>query len=155
MSRPDGLSTQMPTLYLNRCDQTGARLMLGLALLIITYMALTPIPDLLQQNVNDKLGHALAFVLLAFLTHASWPNTAFSWRHGLPLLGYGIFLECAQYFMPGRFFSLWDVVADTAGIGLYLLLLVFLIRSPSRKHTAIEENSSTGNRSPGSSRTRS
>jgi len=116
----------MPSLHLNQCDQTGARLMLGLALLIITYMALTPIPDLLQQNINDKLGHALAFILLAFLAHASWPNRPFSWRHGLPLVAYGIFLECAQYFVPGRFFSLWDVAADTTGIMLYLLLLPLL-----------------------------
>ena len=115
------------SLPINRCDQTGARLLLGLALLIITYMALTPIPDVLQQTVNDKLGHALAFVLLAFLTHASWPDSAFNWRHGLPLIAYGLFLECAQYFAPGRFFSLWDVAADTAGIVFYLLLLPLLV----------------------------
>lgn len=116
-----------PSLQVNRCNQTGARLLLGLALLIITYMALTPIPDLLQQRVNDKLSHALAFALLAFLTHASWPNSAFNWRHGLPLIAYGIFLECAQYFVPGRFFSLWDVAADAVGILLYLLLLPLLL----------------------------
>jgi len=111
------------TLQVDRCNQTGARLILGLVLLIITYMALTPIPDLLQENVNDKLGHALAFVLLAFLVHAGWPNVPFSWRHGVPLIAYGLFLECAQYYVPGRFFSLWDILADAAGIGLYLLLL--------------------------------
>lgn len=115
------------TLQVNRCNQTGARLLLGLALFVITYMALTPIPNLLQQTVNDKLGHALAFALLAFLTHASWPTTPFNWRHGLPLIAYGLFLECAQYFVPGRFFSLWDMAADTAGIILYLLLLPLLV----------------------------
>ena len=148
-------SRPLLSLSVSRCNQTGARLLLALALLIITYMALTPVPDLLQQSVNDKLGHALAFMLLAFLTHASWPNSTFGWRHGLPLLAYGVFIECTQYFVPGRFFSLWDVVADTAGIGLYLLLLVILTRNPVGKHTAIEEDSSTGHRSPGSSRTQS
>ncbi|WP_456406139.1 VanZ family protein [Thiolapillus sp.] len=117
---------RLPALPLSRCNQTGARLILGLALLIITYMALTPIPDLLQQTVNDKFGHALAFLLLAFLVHASWPNAPFGWRHGAPLVAYGAFLECAQYFVPGRFFSLLDIVADTVGIGLYLFLLPLL-----------------------------
>ncbi len=127
------------TLQVDRCNQTGARLLLGLALLIITYMALTPIPDLLQQTVNDKFGHALAFMLLAFLVHSSWPNMPFNWRHGIPLVAYGIFLECAQYFVPGRFFSLLDIVADTAGIGLYLILLPLLaplIRSIAGKRPA-------------------
>jgi len=57
------------------------------------------------------------------LIHAGWPNVPFSWRHGVPLIAYGLFLECAQYYVPGRFFSLWDILADAAGIGLYLLLV--------------------------------
>ncbi|WP_457669766.1 VanZ family protein [Thiolapillus sp.] len=99
----------------------GARLALGLALLLITYMALTPLPDLLQQSVNDKLGHGLVFALLSFLSHAAWPRRAFGWRHGLPLLAYGIALECLQYFVPGRYFSYLDMLADASGIAAYLL----------------------------------
>lgn len=115
-----------PALPVSRCNRTGARLALGLSLLVITYMALTPVPDLLQQSVNDKLGHALAFVLLSFLSHASWPKQTFGWRHGLPLLTYGIALECLQYFVPGRYFSFLDMLADAAGIAAYLLLSLFL-----------------------------
>ncbi len=111
---------------IRHCYQIGARLALGLALLVITYMALTPVPDLLQQSVNDKLGHALAFVLLSFLSHAGWPKRAFGWRHGLPLLAYGVALECLQYFVPGRYFSFLDMLADAAGIAAYLLLSLFL-----------------------------
>lgn len=114
----------------------GARLILGMVMLIITYMALTPVPDMLQQSVNDKLGHALAFVLLSFLSHISWPDRRFGWRHALPLIVYGVFLECAQYFIPGRFFSLWDIVADGAGIALYLLVSLLLFRSPKQLNPA-------------------
>ena len=100
----------------------GARLLLGLALLIITYMALTPMPALIQETVNDKLGHALAFLFLAALAHAGWPEQGFGWRHGLWLMAYGIGLECAQYFVPGRFFSVADMLADAIGILAWLPL---------------------------------
>ncbi len=115
---------------------------MGLALLVITYMALTPVPDLLQQSVNDKLGHILAFVLLSFLSHASWPRKTFGWHHGLPLLTYGIALECLQYFVPGRYFSFLDMFADAAGIIAYLLVYRLLFawlhsrKSPPLNHTS-------------------
>ncbi|WP_456375652.1 VanZ family protein [Thiolapillus sp.] len=105
-----------------RCNQMGARLFLGLALLLVTYMALTPLPEAIQENINDKLGHALVFLLLAALTHAGWPSRTFNWQHGLPLIAYGIALECAQYFVPGRFFSVADMIADAAGILAWLLV---------------------------------
>ncbi len=110
-------------LPISRCDTVGARLLLGLALLIITGMALTPSPGVIQQSVNDKLGHTLAFLVLAFLTHASWPELKFSWRQIIPLLGYGLAVEITQYFIPNRYFSLLDIAADLAGIGLYILLI--------------------------------
>jgi VanZ family protein len=100
----------------------GARLFLGLALLLTTYLALTPLPEAVQENINDKLGHAMVFLFLAALTHAGWPSRLFSWRHGLPLIAYGVALECIQYFVPGRFFSVADMVADAAGILAWLLL---------------------------------
>ena len=105
------------------CNAAGARLALGLALLIITGMALTPAPGEIQLSVNDKLGHAMAFLLLAFLTHASWPEIKFNWRQVSALLGYGLALEFTQYFIPNRYFSLLDIAADLAGIGLYMLLI--------------------------------
>ena len=110
-------------LPISRCNTAGARLLLGLALLIITGMALTPSPGVIQQSVNDKLGHALAFLVLAFLTHASWPELKFSWRQITPLLGYGLAIEITQYFIPNRYFSLLDIAADLAGVGLYMLLI--------------------------------
>lgn len=114
---------------------------MGLVLLVITYMALTPLPDLLQQSVNDKLGHTLAFILLSALTHASWPNQPFGWRHGLPLLAYGIALECLQYFVPGRYFSFLDMLADAAGIAVYLLVsLLLFTRLHPRKPNRVQPN---------------
>ena len=110
-------------LPISPCNTVGARLVLVLALLIITSMALTPTPGEVQQSVNDKLGHALAFLLLAFLVHTSWPRSQFGWRQFSALLGYGVALETAQHFIPNRYFSLLDLLADLAGIALYILMI--------------------------------
>ena len=110
-------------LPISPCNTVGARLVLVLALLMITSMALTPTPGEVQQSVNDKLGHALAFLLLAFLVHTSWPRIQFGWRQFSALLGYGVALETAQHFIPNRYFSLLDMLADLAGIALYILMI--------------------------------
>ena len=115
-------------LPISRCNTAGARLLLGFALLVITGMALTPSPGVIQQSVNDKLGHLMAFLVLAFLTHASWPELKFSWRQIIPLATYGLAIEISQYFIPDRYFSLLDIAADCAGIGLYMLLIPLTIR---------------------------
>ena len=110
-------------LPLTPCNQAGARLLLALALLIVTYLALTPAPLPLQEEINDKLGHLLAFWLLAALAHAGWARRDFDTRLWLPLLAYGLAIECIQYFIPNRFFSWLDLLADGAGLLLYALLL--------------------------------
>jgi glycopeptide antibiotics resistance protein len=109
----------------------GARLILGLVLLIATYMALIPMPELLQQSVNDKLGHLLLFVILGFLTHASWGNRRFNRKHALPLFAYGVTLECLQYFSPTRYFSWLDMLANGSGILLYWLIAFFFLSALS------------------------
>jgi len=115
-------------LPISRCNTAGARLLLGLALLIISIMTLTPSPGTIQQSVNDKLGHVSAFFVLAFLTHASWPGFNFNWRQIIPLLSYALAIEITQYLIPNRYFSLMDFIADGAGIGLYMLLIPLFIR---------------------------
>jgi VanZ family protein len=110
-------------LPISRCNTVGARLLLGLTLLVVTGMALTPETGVVQQSVNDKLAHPTAFFVLAFLTHASWPELKFSWRQITPLLGYGLAIEIIQHFIPNRDFSLLDIAVDIVGIGLYMLLI--------------------------------
>lgn len=125
-------------LPISRCNTIGFRLLLALSIIIITWMAITPIPEGLQSSVNDKVGHLLAFLYLSFMTHASWSKDTFSWRLRLPLIGYGIFLEVAQYFVPERQFSVADIVADAAGVYLYLLLLPLVVRITAKIFTLPE-----------------
>ena len=101
------------------CNQAGARLALALALLVATWLMLTPAPPAAAGQVNDKLAHLLTFAGLAFLAHAGWPQQGFAPRLWLPLLAYGLAIEGLQSFVPGRSCSLFDWLADAAGLALY------------------------------------
>ena len=130
------------------CNSVGARLVLVLALMMVTSMALTPTPGELQQSINDKLGHALTFMLLAFLAHASWPGLRFGWRQLSALLGYGVALEIAQYYIPSRYFSVLDMLADLAGIALYIMLIPLVRLLLLKIMDEASELSDSVNRSP-------
>jgi VanZ family protein len=67
-------------------------------------------------GLNDKLQHVLAFALLGLLGCAAMPERA-RWRWVLPvLLGYGLLIECVQWWLPWREFSVLDLAADLVGL---------------------------------------
>jgi VanZ family protein len=103
------------------------RIALMLALLGIGYLAITPVHTVLPDS-NDKLKHLFAFLVLAYLADAAFSERPWNWRKAGPLLGYGLLLECIQYFVPNRFFSLADLAADAVGLALYSLLSGLLSR---------------------------
>ncbi len=93
------------------------------SLAIITWLALTPdSPRIPGVEVNDKLQHVAAFIWLTLLAHCSFPVSRLRYKAAL-LLGYGVLIEAAQYFIPMRSASLSDIVADLAGIGIGAMLL--------------------------------
>jgi VanZ family protein len=102
------------------------RLSLVLALIVITYLTTTSVEYSVAEQVSDKLSHALAFLGLSLLADFSFPASRFSWQKIVPLFSYGVLLECIQYFLPYRNFSLLDMLADAAGIGIYILLVPLL-----------------------------
>lgn len=88
---------------------------------------------MLATTINDKVGHIVAFLLLAFLADFSFPNEGFGWSKILPLLGYGLLIEIIQYFLPYRLFSLLDLAADATGLVVYAWLLPALRYIPALK----------------------
>ena len=106
------------------------RLALSSAVIIILYLTTTPTDYEVAQNVNDKMSHALAFLALSLLADFSFPKHKFSWAKIYPLFSYGILIECIQYFLPYRSFSLLDIAADTLGIVIYILSGPLLMRLP-------------------------
>lgn len=95
------------------------RIALAAAVTGITILATTPLSYPVIPDVNDKFNHVLAFFVLALLADFSFPEKKFAVAMILSLLGYGLAIEIIQYFLSHRMFSLLDLAADAAGIGLY------------------------------------
>ena len=114
---------------ITRCNSAGFRILLGLGLMVASLAMLSPkAPEPLLFSWEDKLWHLLTFLVLAFLADAGWPENGFEAIKFMPLLAYGIGIEILQYFIPNRFFGLDDIAADAAGIALYGLLVLPLLR---------------------------
>ncbi len=106
------------------------RVLLVVALLLISYLAFTPISTPVIDEFNDKFSHIAAFIVLAFLVDFSWPQTSWNLPKIAPLIGYGLLIEVVQALMPYRIFSTWDLLADVLGLLIYPLLLPLLLRIP-------------------------
>ena len=92
-------------------------------------MSLYPFPPALPDGPQlDKLAHLFAYVILAHLIDAGWPDRKFALWKWASLFAYGLLIESIQYLVPNRSFSLYDLAANMAGIGAY----VFLIRKNLR-----------------------
>jgi VanZ family protein len=113
----------------HRNQSTLLRVALVFSLIAISYLAFTPLEIPAVGSLNDKVSHILAFLYLALLWDFSWPESEWSYRKALPMLGYGLFIEVVQAFLPHRFFSLLDLAADGLGLILYALILPWLLRS--------------------------
>lgn len=88
------------------------------------WMALRPDPNIaLRVPEGDKLLHMLAFTCLM----GWWGNVYGDARRRLAAaamcLGFGVFIEWAQWMSPPRDADPFDVLADALGIGVAMLLL--------------------------------
>lgn len=102
------------------------RIALGIALCAISFLATTGKDIPVAKDVNDKINHIAAFFALALLTDFSWPASGFHAAKAFSLLGYGLAIEIAQYFLPSRSFSLLDLGADAVGMLLYAVSIPLL-----------------------------
>ena len=113
---------------------------IGCALLIFILSSI-PGNSLPHFNVTleDKFEHIIAYGVMGFLlARAVFYQTRFpAWRNNyiavVLIIGilFGISDEFHQYFVPGRFTDVMDLVADT--IGICLGLLVFRFRAVLRR----------------------
>ena len=102
------------------------RVMLGIALCAITFLATTSVHVPVAEDINDKINHIAAFYVLSLLTDFSWPKTGFRTAKVLCLLGYGLAIEIVQYFLPHRTFSLFVLGGDAIGLFLFWLSVPLL-----------------------------
>lgn len=82
---------------------------------VIEYLALTPQHIEMIEGFWDKQNHFIAFFVLTILLGLAYSQLTAIKKFGLLVL-MGFQIEIMQYFIPGRFFSLLDIVADSVGI---------------------------------------
>ncbi len=109
-----------------------------LLIVVVSYLALTPVPSPSIDFGWDKLNHVLAFSALGFSASLSCPGSR---RLRLLLLfmlfGYGGLIEVLQQFVPGRACEWDDPVADSVGIVLGALIGAGAVRTVSNRVTPI------------------
>ena len=89
------------------------RISLGLVIIGITYLSLTPTTSV--SVGNDKVGHFIAYAVL--MTHLGL--LFLDKKKAVPVLlalFYGAFMEFGQYFVPGRIVSIYDMAANAIGV---------------------------------------
>lgn len=95
---------------------SAARVLLPIALIAITTLALIPQSEVPVTTLWDKADHALAFLVLGLLAHRAFIDVRFPTVIAPALLGYGALLEILQALTPTRVGSFSDLVADMVGV---------------------------------------
>ena len=91
-------------------------------LLVIEYLATTTREIEAVAHSWDKLNHLAAFAVLYLLLTLAFRGLKV-WTRVLLLMAFAMQIEIVQHFIPGRDFSLLDIVADGVGIACGWMLL--------------------------------
>ena len=91
---------------------------------VIFILAIVP-DDQIKLSIDnaDKVKHFTAFFILSFLLNRASSTIAHRLRNMGALIGFGIFIELIQLFLPFRESSIEDIIADSVGILVFQLLL--------------------------------
>jgi len=99
----------------HKCRQKSRWLAAGWAI-VIFLLSVAPseqLPDIDWAAAPDKWAHALVYGILAMLIYCS---TGHKWAAPGLSTAYGIIMEVVQYaFFPGRYFEIWDALANFIG----------------------------------------
>jgi len=102
------------------------RLLFLALLLIVAWLALTPVPPRGLSTGWDKSNHLLAFTSLMLSGRLAWPRQALALFAGL--LAYGGAVELLQLQIPGRDGEWADLLADGVGLAIGQLLAPLALR---------------------------
>jgi VanZ family protein len=98
----------------------GWRFVLAMLMCVITWLALSPAPPPQADLGWDKLNHLAAFATLAVVAVLGCCGPF--WRIGGALVAYGGLIELLQSLTPSRVGEWPDLLADSVGVALGLLL---------------------------------
>lgn len=95
----------------------------GASIGAVIFLSLLPRVDLPVDFWNaDKLYHCAAYSWLALLPVIGFSDRRTALCAALSMILLGLLLEVGQYFIPGRMFSVPDILANTLGVILGILL---------------------------------
>lgn len=89
------------------------------------YLCLAPSDDISPPIINDKLAHFIGNFGVAGVVFIAGITRQFRYVFLLVFL-YSFGIECVQGFLPSRYFSFLDILANAAGIVVALLLMHYL-----------------------------
>lgn len=103
----------------------GLTLLILFLFLTITILSLLPAKSTLNLGNKDKLSHLIAYFVFSLTVFQQWKISRSTLWILFVLIGYGLFLEFLQGFVPGRVSSSLDGLANTIGV-VFGFLVAFL-----------------------------
>jgi VanZ family protein len=103
---------------------------LGAVSILSVVRSYCSLPDFV--SISDLANHTAAFLVLSILLKCSYSYFRTLLWSGLMII-YALLIEAVQYFLPYRSASFGDLVADSAGI----LLALMLLRLPALRYCKI------------------
>lgn len=97
----------------------------------IAYLSLTPLESITIGN--DKISHFIAYgVLMSNVGILTYHKAQLFLAGVLLSLAYGALIEVAQHFVPGRFMSGYDMLANAGGVGFGILVTLLFYKPLSK-----------------------
>lgn len=81
-------------------------------------LSLLPLAEPPERESGSALRHGAAYFTVMAVGYGAYRNPRSEFRLVGSLVGLGLALEGAQAMIPERFMSVWDAIANAAGIGL-------------------------------------
>ena len=101
------------------------KLLLLICVIAIEFLATTTIKIEIVESFWDKSNHFIAFFVLNILLSLAFKKYSII-KKTLWLLAFAVQIEVVQYFIEGRYFSLMDIVADSIGIVIGIVLYKYI-----------------------------
>ena len=91
-----------------------------ITIIAVYILAMLPQESAPTLGWGDKGNHILAFVVMSILLILSYRISLY--RVAILMVVYGVWIEISQYFTPTRSADYRDVVADSIGVAIAILI---------------------------------
>jgi len=84
-------------------------------LIAVAVLSVIPVVTVPSVGLSDKFGHFLAYLALGATGVIGFFGIRGPVAVVLGIIAFGFVMECIQFFVPGRMFSVLDMVANVGG----------------------------------------